>query len=365
MVDMFKNLEIENFRNIGIMAHIDAGKTTITERILYYTGKLHKIGEVHEGNTAMDWMEQEQERGITITSASTTCFWKKKNGSYSKINIIDTPGHVDFTIEVERSLRVLDGAVAVFDSVAGVESQTETVWKQANNYSVPRICFINKMDKMGSNFDNCLKMISERLNVKPLIMQLPIYSRDNFEGVVDLLNEEAYIWNNNDYKITKIPNDIKKKAYKYKERMIELIVETDEDLMNRYLSGKIISKKDLNSFIRKGVINNKLIPIYCGSAFKNKGIQLLLDAIVNFLPSPIDKTIIQCINTNNNKLTSINFKNDNKLKSLAFKIVNDSFVGSLTYVRIYSGKIKSGTFVFNSNKKKNRKNRQNFVNECK
>ena len=278
---------LENYRNIGIMAHIDAGKTTTTERILYYTGVSHKIGEVHDGAATMDWMEQEQERGITITSAATTCFWADK-----RINIIDTPGHVDFTIEVERSLRVLDGSVCVFDSVAGVEPQSETVWRQADKYGVPRMCFVNKMDRVGADFYRCVDMIVERLGATPLVLQLPLGSESNFKGVIDLILMKAIVWQEETlgakFTYEEIPDDLKADSEKYREKLVEMVVELDDSIMEKYLDGTMPSEEEIKRLIRKGTIESKFVPVLCGSSFKNKGVQPMLDAVVDYLPSPLD-----------------------------------------------------------------------------
>ena len=345
-------IELKDYRNIGIMAHIDAGKTTTTERILYYTGRSHKIGEVHEGNATMDWMEQEQERGITITSAATTCFWNDH-----RINIIDTPGHVDFTIEVERSLRVLDGAVTVFDGVAGVEPQSETVWRQADKYRVPRMCFVNKLDRTGASFDHCIKTIKERLGINPLIIQLPIGAEADFAGVVDLVENRAIVWQNEelgakfDYK--EIPDNLKEQAAKAREELVERAVELDDDLMNDYLEGKEISVADIKRCIRKGTISSKFVPITCGSAFKNKGVQPLLDAVVDYLPSPLDLGKVEATDARDSeKIIELVQDSGEKFTALAFKLMNDQHVGNLTFCRIYSGKLEKGSTVFNSVKGK-------------
>jgi len=333
-------------RNIGIMAHIDAGKTTITERILFYTGKVHKMGDVHNGNTVMDWMKQEQERGITITSAATSCSWKYKlNKKEYKINIIDTPGHVDFTVEVERSLRVLDGAIAVFDGVSGVEAQTEVVWMQANKYKIPRICFINKMDKLGSDIHKCLEMIKKRLKSSAVLLQLPIKIENNFLGVIDLIEEKAFIWKdkNLNYDISNINDNMVKNVSDHRYKLIESVVENDYKVLENYITSNKISNIEIKKCLRIGVLKNFIVPIYCGSAFKNKGIQLLIDGIVEYLPSPNDI---------NDKIPS--YKNKS-LCMLAFKVMNDSFVGSLTFVRIYRGEIKKGMFVQNTSKNKKEK----------
>src|SRR4249919_466583 len=339
---------IEDYRNFGIMAHIDAGKTTTTERILYYTGKSHKIGEVHEGAATMDWMEQEQERGITITSAATTAFWNKK-----RLNIIDTPGHVDFTIEVERSLRVLDGAVCVLDSNQGVEPQTETVWRQGDKYKVPRIVFCNKMDKIGADFFQCLKDIVDRLGAKPVAIQLPIGSEQNFKGVVDLIRMKGVVWEDEalgaNYHDVEIPADMVEQAKEYREKMIEAAVELDDDVMTAYLEGKEPDEATLKRLIRKAVLGAAFFPVLAGSAFKNKGVQPLLDAVVDFLPSPLDVPPIKGIDSKGNEV--VRSPNDSEpLAMLAFKIMDDPFVGTITFCRIYSGRLESGTGVINSTK---------------
>ncbi len=338
---------VNMYRNIGIMAHIDAGKTTTTERVLYYTGKSHKIGEVHEGAATMDWMEQEQERGITITSAATTCFW----GDY-RINIIDTPGHVDFTIEVERSLRVLDGAVAVFDSVAGVEPQSETVWRQADKYGVPRLCFINKMDRTGANFDRCVEMIVDRLGATPLVAQLPIGSEADFVGVVDLIENRAIIWKEEtlgaEFEYTDIPAELADQAAEFRNKLIETAVEQDDDAMESYLEGEEPSVETLKACIRKGTIGNDFVPVLCGTAFKNKGVQPLLDAVVDFMPSPEDIPPVQGVKPGTDEEDSRPNEDDAPFSALAFKIMNDPFVGSLTFARIYSGTLQSGSYVTNT-----------------
>ena len=342
---------LEKYRNIGIMAHIDAGKTTTTERILYYTGKSHKIGEVHDGAATMDWMEQEQERGITITSAATTCFWREH-----RINIIDTPGHVDFTIEVERSLKVLDGAVAVFDGVAGVEPQSETVWRQADKYKVPRICFVNKLDRTGADFFRCVKMIKERLGCVPLVLQLPIGIESDLQGIVDLVKMKGITWRNEDlgakFDIGEIPADLKDQAAKYRQELVELAVEQDEKLMEAYLEGKEPSEADLMRCIRKGTLNFSFVPIITGSAFKNKGVQPLLDAVIDYLPSPKDIGKIEGTKLGTEEKIDMKFGNDEPFTALAFKVANDPFVGSLTFIRIYSGKLTAGSSIYNSSKEK-------------
>ena len=351
---MARTHTLDKYRNIGIMAHIDAGKTTTTERILYYTGKSHKIGEVHDGAATMDWMEQEQERGITITSAATTCFWKDH-----RINIIDTPGHVDFTIEVERSLKVLDGAVAIFDGVAGVEPQSETVWRQADKYKVPRICFVNKLDRTGADYFRCVDMIKERLGAKPLVTQIPLGIEASLKGVVDLVKMKAIIWKDEnlgaDFELIEIPEDLKDKANKYRKELIETAVEQDEKLMEDYLNGKEISEINLIKCIRSGCLKFDFVPILTGSAFKNKGVQPLLDAVVNYLPSPVDiGSISGTIPGSKNKEAKVvrKFDDNEPFSALAFKVANDSFVGSLTFIRIYSGTIKSGTGVYNTSRQK-------------
>ncbi|MBQ7524372.1 MAG: elongation factor G [Alphaproteobacteria bacterium] len=347
---MARTTPIEKYRNIGIMAHIDAGKTTTTERILFYTGKSYKIGEVHEGGATMDWMEQEQERGITITSAATTCFWKDH-----RINIIDTPGHVDFTVEVERSLRVLDGAITVFDGVAGVEPQSETVWRQADKYHVPRICFVNKLDRMGANFFRCLDMIVDRLGAKPVALALPIGAESDFKGIVDIVAMKAYVWHNEDlgahYDVTDIPTELRTQAEEYHQKMLDVIVEADDVAMEAYLEGKKICLDLVKSCIRKGTIKGLFVPVLCGTAFKNKGIQPLLDAVVDYLPSPLDIGEIQC--TTPDGADAVRKPDDAEpLAGLAFKIMTDPFVGSITFFRIYSGILESGSSVLNSVKDK-------------
>jgi len=338
---------LDRYRNIGIMAHIDAGKTTTTERILFYTGKSHKIGEVHDGAATMDWMEQEQERGITITSAATTCFWKDH-----RINIIDTPGHVDFTIEVERSLRVLDGAVTVFDSVAGVEPQSETVWRQADKYHVPRMCFVNKMDRMGANFYRTVDMIIDRLGAVPLVTQLPIGAESDYKGLVDLLKMKAIYWHDEsmgaEYVEEEIPADMLDKAKEYRTKLVETAVETDDDAMSAYLDGNEPDVATLKKCIRKGTIGYKFVPVLCGSAFKNKGVQTLLDAVVDYLPSPLDIGAVKGHKLDSEDMDSRNPDEKEPFAALAFKIMNDPFVGSLTFARIYSGTLESGSYIFNS-----------------
>jgi len=343
---------LERYRNIGIMAHIDAGKTTTTERVLYYTGKSYKIGEVHDGNATMDWMEQEQERGITITSAATTAFWKDH-----RVNIIDTPGHVDFTIEVERSLRVLDGAVAVFDSVAGVEPQSETVWRQADKYGVPRMCFVNKMDRIGADFYRCVDMIIDRLGAVPAVLQLPIGGEADFAGVVDLIKMQAVVWKDEslgaEFEYTDIPADLADKAAEYREKLIETVVEVDDDAMEAYLEGNEPDEATIKKCIRKGCIGLNFVPVLCGSAFKNKGVQPMLDAVVDFLPSPLDVPSIKGVDVDDPEKPMTRKSDDNEpFAALAFKIMNDQHVGSLTFCRIYSGSVAQGAQVQNTVKGK-------------
>tara|TARA_B100000953_G_scaffold188541_1_gene155187 strand:+ start:629 stop:2731 length:2103 start_codon:yes stop_codon:yes gene_type:complete len=348
---MSRTHTLDKYRNIGIMAHIDAGKTTTTERILYYTGKSHKIGEVHDGAATMDWMEQEQERGITITSAATTCFWREH-----RINIIDTPGHVDFTIEVERSLKVLDGAVAVFDGVAGVEPQSETVWRQADKYKVPRICFVNKLDRTGADFFRCVDMIKDRLGAKPLVMQIPVGLEASFQGVVDLIKMKSIVWKNEDlgaaWEEKEIPNDLKEICEKYRQELVETAVEQDEKLMESYLNGDQIKNEDLIKCVRKGCINFDFVPVLTGSAFKNKGVQPLLDAVIDYLPSPVDIGSIKGIKPGSDDEMVMKFEDNAPFSALAFKVANDPFVGSLTFIRIYSGTVKTGTGIYNTSKDK-------------
>src|SRR5262245_2119507 len=344
---MPRQVALNKTRNIGIMAHIDAGKTTTTERILFYTGITYKIGEDHEGKAVMDWLEQEQQRGMPITSAATTCFWRDH-----RINIIDTPGHVDFTAEVERSLRVLDGAVAVFDSVAGVEPQSETVWRQADKYRVPRICFVNKMDRTGADFHRCVQMMIDRLGTRPLVIQLPIGSEQGFKGVVDLVQMKALIWKEEnlgaDYQETEIPADMLEKAQELHTKLVETAVEEDEKLLEAYLDGKAPTVEQLKACIRKGAVNFRFVPVLCGAAFKNKGVQPLLDGVVDYLPSPLDIPPVEATKPRSDE--KITLKPDDKapFAGLAFKIMDDPFVGSITFVRIYSGTVTTGTMVLNS-----------------
>ncbi|MBL0725461.1 MAG: elongation factor G [Alphaproteobacteria bacterium] len=341
------SVSLDKYRNIGIMAHIDAGKTTTTERILYYTGKSHKIGEVHEGAATMDWMEQEQERGITITSAATTCIWNEH-----RINIIDTPGHVDFTVEVERSLRVLDGAVAVFDGVAGVEPQSETVWRQATRYSVPRICFVNKMDRAGANFYRCVEMIKDRLKATPVLVQIPNGQADNFKGIIDLITMKQVIWESDNlgtsYSHFDIPDDKKEEALKFRKQMIETAVEQDDELMEKYLNGEELTEEEIIKCLRKGVLSSSFVVVVCGSAFKNKGVQLLLDAIIYYLPSPIDVGQVKGTDLTGETELIRECNPKDSFSALAFKVANDPFVGSITFIRVYSGSISTGDTVLNS-----------------
>ncbi|KHS46646.1 MULTISPECIES: elongation factor G [Novosphingobium] len=350
---MARSHPLERYRNFGIMAHIDAGKTTTTERILYYTGKSYKIGEVHDGAATMDWMEQEQERGITITSAATTCFWQDH-----RLNIIDTPGHVDFTIEVERSLRVLDGAVAAFDGVAGVEPQSETVWRQADKYNVPRMCFINKLDRTGANFKYCVQTIIDRLGATPAVLYLPIGAESDFKGLVDLVEQRAIIWKDEslgaEFFYEEIPADMADEAALYRSQLVELAVEQDDEAMEAYLEGNEPDVATLKKLIRKGTLGQAFVPVLCGSAFKNKGVQCLLDAVVDYLPSPLDIEDVQGINPDTEEPDSRPTADDAPFSALAFKIMNDPFVGSLTFTRIYSGTLTKGSYL-NSVKDKKEK----------
>lgn len=357
---MARSHPLDRYRNIGIMAHIDAGKTTTTERILYYTGKSYKIGEVHEGTATMDWMEQEQERGITITSAATTCFWSADEGKgpEHRINIIDTPGHVDFTIEVERSLRVLDGAVACFDGVAGVEPQSETVWRQADKYGVPRMCFVNKLDRTGADFYYCVQSIIDRLGARPAVLYLPIGIEGGFKGLVDLVENRAIIWLEESlgakFEYQEIPDDLKDKAAEYRTNLIELAVEQDDEAMEAYLEGNEPDVATLKKLIRKGTLGMAFVPVVCGSAFKNKGVQPLLDAVVDYLPSPLDVPAIKGVLPNGEEDSRPSDDNA-PFAALAFKIMNDPFVGTLTFARIYSGKLETASQVMNSVKDKKEK----------
>src|SRR5438477_10257663 len=348
---------LEHYRNIGIMAHIDAGKTTTTERILYYTGKAHKIGEVHEGTATMDWMEQEQERGITITSAATTAFWMR-NGTEFRINIIDTPGHVDFTVEVERSLRVLDGAVALLDAVSGVEPQTETVWRQADKYRVPRMVFVNKMDRVGADYYRCIDMLRTRLGAHPVPIHIPIGREDQYRGLVDLIDQTGMVWDDNDdtlgkeFKKVPVPIDLADTVKEYREKMIEALAEVDDHLMEKYVGGETISPAELKAAVRKGTIAMKLFPVLCGSAFKNKGVQALLDAVIDYLPSPLDIPPVQGINPETRETEERKAADDAPFSALAFKIMNDQHVGQLVFLRVYSGTLAASSGVLNSTKDK-------------
>jgi len=358
---MARSHPLERYRNIGIMAHIDAGKTTTTERILYYTGKSYKIGEVHEGTATMDWMEQEQERGITITSAATTCFWRAEDGKGEehRINIIDTPGHVDFTIEVERSLRVLDGAIACFDGVAGVEPQSETVWRQAEKYRVPRMCFVNKLDRTGASFDRCVQMIKDRLGARPMVLYLPIGLESDFKGLVDLVENRAIIWLEESlgakFEYQPIPAELADAAATARAELIEMAVEQDDAVMEAYLEGNEPDTATLKRLIRKGTLEFAFVPVLCGSAFKNKGVQPLLDAVIDYLPSPLDIPPVQGLKLDGETPDERPASDDAPFSGLAFKIMNDPFVGTLTFVRIYSGKLEGASTVTNSVKDKKEK----------
>ena len=348
-----RQYSLEKTRNIGIMAHIDAGKTTTTERILYYTGRSYKIGEVHEGTATMDWMVQEQERGITITSAATTCFWRD-----CRVNIIDTPGHVDFTVEVERSLRVLDGAVAILDAVSGVEPQTETVWRQADKYRVPRMVYVNKMDRVGADFYQCVDLVRERLGAHPVAVQIPIGREDQYRGLVDLIDEVGLVWTDDDdslgkeYTKIEIPADMREQVKEYREKMIEGLAEVDEHLMEKYVHGQVITPAELKAAVRKGTISMKLFPILCGASFKNKGVQPLLDAVIDYLPSPLDIPPMQGINPETKEVEERKASDDAPFAALAFKIMNDQHVGQLVFLRVYSGTLEAGSGVYNSTKDK-------------
>ena len=347
---MPREYSLHDTRNIGIMAHIDAGKTTLTERILYYTGKTHKIGDTHEGTATMDWMEQEQERGITITSAATTCFWKN-----NRINIIDTPGHVDFTVEVERSLRVLDGAVGVFCAKGGVEPQSENVWRQADQYNVPRMAFVNKMDIMGADFFNAVQMMKDRLGANAVPMQLPIGAEDAFKGVIDLLKMKAYIYNDDlgeDISEIEIPEDMRDQAEEYRQLMLDSICETDEELMEAYLMEEEVTEEQLKKALRKAVCNVEIIPVFCGTAYRNKGVQKLLDAVVDYMPSPLDVPDIQGVLPDSETVDIRHSSDEEPFAALAFKIMTDPFVGKLAFFRVYSGTLSSGSYVLNSTKNK-------------
>ncbi|MEJ8622475.1 elongation factor G [Helicobacter pylori] len=348
---MARKTPLNRIRNIGIAAHIDAGKTTTSERILFYTGVSHKIGEVHDGAATMDWMEQEKERGITITSAATTCFWKDH-----QINLIDTPGHVDFTIEVERSMRVLDGAVSVFCSVGGVQPQSETVWRQANKYGVPRIVFVNKMDRIGANFYNVENQIKLRLKANPVPINIPIGAEDTFIGVIDLVQMKAIVWNNETmgakYDVEEIPSDLLEKAKQYREKLVEAVAEQDEALMEKYLGGEELSIEEIKKGIKTGCLNMSLIPMLCGSSFKNKGVQTLLDAVIDYLPAPTEVVDIKGIDPKTEEEVFVKSSDDGEFAGLAFKIMTDPFVGQLTFVRVYRGNLESGSYVYNSTKDK-------------
>jgi elongation factor G len=345
-----RQYSLEKTRNIGIMAHIDAGKTTTTERILYYTGRSYKIGEVHEGTATMDWMVQEQERGITITSAATTCFWRD-----CRINIIDTPGHVDFTVEVERSLRVLDGAVAILDAVSGVEPQTETVWRQADKYRVPRVVYVNKMDRIGADYYRSLDMVRSRLGAHPVAIQIPIGAEDKFVGLVDLIEMKAYVWVDDEtlgkeFQTVEIPAALREQAHEYRDKMIEGLAEVDDHLMEKYVGGQEITTEEIRSAVRKGATAMKLFPVLCGASFKNKGVQALLDAVIDFLPSPLDIPPMQGINPETREVEERKASDDEPFAALAFKIMNDQHVGQLVFLRVYSGTLEAGSAVYNSTK---------------
>jgi elongation factor G len=348
-----RQYSLEKTRNIGIMAHIDAGKTTTTERILYYTGRSYKIGEVHEGTATMDWMVQEQERGITITSAATTCFWRD-----CRVNIIDTPGHVDFTVEVERSLRVLDGAVAILDAVSGVEPQTETVWRQADKYRVPRIVYVNKMDRVGADYYRCIDMLKERLGAHPVPIQVPIGREDGYRGLVDLIDQVALVWDESDetlgkeYKKVEIPADLREHVKEYREKMIEGLAEVDEHLLEKYVGNQPIAPDELRAAVRKGTIALRLFPVLCGASFKNKGVQALLDAVIDLLPSPLDIPPVTGLNPETHAVEERRAADDEPFSALAFKIMNDQHVGQLVFLRVYSGTLPSGSAVYNSTKEK-------------
>jgi elongation factor G len=345
------NISLDKFRNIGIMAHIDAGKTTTTERVLFYTGVSHKIGEVHEGTATMDWMEQEQERGITITSAATTCFWTR-SGVQHRINIIDTPGHVDFTMEVERSLRVLDGAVCVFDGVAGVEPQSETVWRQADKYGVPRICFINKLDRAGASFYRSFDSILTRLGANAVALQIPIGIEDKFLGVVDLITMKALLWKDEtkgaEYETTEIPAEYQNDAKEWREKLVEAVSSIDDDLMEKYLEGEEVSEDEIRTALRKGTLAMKIVPVVTGSAFKNKGVQTMLDAVIDYLPSPLDIPAIEGTNPKTDAVESRAADAKAPFSGLVFKLMADKHLGQLSFVRIYSGTVTSGSYVTNT-----------------
>src|SRR5262245_8600584 len=347
---MERQYALDRTRNIGIMAHIDAGKTTTTERILYYTGRSYKIGEVHEGTATMDWMVQEQERGITITSAATTCFWRD-----CRINIIDTPGHVDFTVEVERSLRVLDGAVAILDAVSGVEPQTETVWRQADKYRVPRIVYVNKMDRVGADFYRSLEMVRTRLGAHPVAIQIPVGAEDTFVGLVDLIEMKAYVWSDDEtlgkeFQTVDIPADLREQAHEHRDKLIEGLAEVDDHLMEKYVGGQEITTDEIRTAVRRGTIAMKLFPVLCGASFKNKGVQALLDAVIDFLPSPLDIPPVQGINPETREVEERRASDDEPFAALAFKIMSDQHVGQPVYRRVYSGTLEAGAAVYNSTK---------------
>lgn len=355
---------IEKVRNIGIMAHIDAGKTTTTERILFYTGKLHRLGEVHDGAATMDWMEQEKERGITITSAATTCYWKDH-----QINIIDTPGHVDFTAEVERSLRVLDGAIALFCAVGGVEPQSETVWRQADKYGVPRIAFINKMDRIGADFFNALGMIKERLGANAIPVNLPIGDGDLFSGVIDLMTFKALMYREDNlgthFDIQDIPTDLLESAKKYRTEMLEAVSEVDDTLLEKYLNGEKITYEEVIRVLREATISSKIIPVLCGSSFKNKGVQSLLDAVVDFLPSPINNPVVEAHHVGINDMIERKVDEKESFMALAFKLMTDPYVGKLTFFRVYTGTLHAGSYIYNSVSGKKRAYQQIAAYACK
>ncbi|MTI68423.1 MAG: elongation factor G, partial [Firmicutes bacterium] len=347
---MARKFSLEKTRNIGIMAHIDAGKTTATERILFYSGRIHKIGETHDGASQMDWMEQEQERGITITSAATTTQWRDH-----RINIIDTPGHVDFTVEVERSLRVLDGSVAIFDAKNGVEPQSETVWRQADKYNVPRICFVNKMDKMGADFYYAVKTMEERLKANAVAIQLPIGTEDEFEGIIDLIEMNARIYRDDlgqKIDVVEIPEDKKDLAEEYREKLLEAVSDFNEDIMMKYLEGEEITPKELMDAVREATINVEIFPVLCGSAYKNKGVQMLIDAVVDYLPSPTEVPAIKGFLPDSEEEDERKASDDEPFSALAFKVMTDPYVGKLSFFRVYSGVLESGSYVMNSTKEK-------------
>src|SRR5690242_10915054 len=359
---MPRTTPLEYYRNIGIMAHIDAGKTTTTERILFYTGRSHKIGEVHDGAATMDWMEQERERGITITSAATTTEWRDHT-----IQLIDTPGHVDFTVEVERSLRVLDGAVTVLDAVSGVEPQTETVWRQADKYRVPRIVYVNKMDRIGADFFRCLTMLRDRLGAHPVAIQLPIGREDQYKGLVDLIEQTGYVWDENDetlgkdFKKVAVPADMAEQVKEYREKMIEGLAEVDDHLMEKYVGGETISIDELKAAVRKGTIAMKLFPVICGASFKNKGVQALLDAVIDYLPSPLDIPPVEGTNPETKAIEERKASDDAPFSALAFKIMNDQHVGQLVFLRVYSGTLSASSGVLNSTKDKKERSEERRV----